>query len=178
MSDKVPDQARPERGPNGRFLPGNSGNPKGRPHGGANASALSRQLRRRVSAEVDGRTRRMNIVDALVRQLGDRALEGDLAAAREVIRLAREEAAAEAKAAASVPPEPEPEIRYEIVDTPEWKTALWRLDGLITGEDEQKWRLKRWVVEAAFARRPELRHQAQIYLDAIAEGSEPEPAPR
>ena len=88
-----------QRAPNGKFLKGNTGNRKGRPPGPQGQPGLTPPLRRRVVAEISGKKRRLNIVDAVMRQLGDRALEGDLAAAREFLRIAQAEKAAAARAA-------------------------------------------------------------------------------
>jgi hypothetical protein len=57
---------------------GQSGNPKGRPPGHRNlAAALTAILHERVSLPVEGAERKMTKLEAVTRQLVDRALGGD-----------------------------------------------------------------------------------------------------
>jgi len=148
----------PKRAPDGKFLKGNSGNPKGRTPGPQGVPGLSPQLRRRVSTEVGGQKRRLNIVDAVMRQLGDRALEGDLAAAREILRIAQAEKAAGAKAAAGeaermargAPLKKHNTYGFPYFGPEKLEKALLDLDILV--ENEGRLFLRRWALNAAEAR--------------------------
>ena len=64
-----------------RWKPGQSGNPKGRPQGARNVSAvLSDVLRQRVAVTENGKTRRMPVLEAMMRRLANDALRGNPAA--------------------------------------------------------------------------------------------------
>jgi len=61
-----------------RWPKGQSGNPKGRPRGHRNlAAALTAVLRESVSRHVDGKVYEITKLEAVTRELVDRALEGD-----------------------------------------------------------------------------------------------------
>ena len=165
MSDSDSSEPAPARGPDGKFLPGNSGNPCGRPPGPQRSVEPARQLRRRVTAEVGGRARRMNIVDAVMRQLGDRALGGDVAAAREILRLAQAEKdkadkAAQAEAerlAKGAPLKKHNTYGFPYFGPEELEKALLDLDILV--ENEGRLFLRMWAKEAAFDRMdPDIRY--------------------
>jgi hypothetical protein len=67
-----------ERDEHGRFLPGTSGNPGGRPKGSVSlATALQRELLRRQESGQAG-------IEAVAARLVDLALAGDLRAVREI----------------------------------------------------------------------------------------------
>lgn len=170
-----PEDAAPERAADGKFLKGASGNRKGRAPGPQGCPGLTPPLRRRVSTDVSGKKRRLNIVDAVVRQLGDRALEGDLAAAREFLRIAQAEKAAAARAAqaaaeagANQPPGPLTIVWGGGPSTTEM--ALRALGAATEGEPSVGYDgesrpgdtiLDRWVVDAALDRDPTLRERLQ-----------------
>jgi hypothetical protein len=61
-----------------RWKPGQSGNPKGRPKGARNVSAvLSDVLRQSVAVTENGKTRRMPVIEAMIRRLVNDALRGN-----------------------------------------------------------------------------------------------------
>ncbi len=61
-----------------RFRPGQSGNPRGRPKGARGIPGLvARALGERVEAKENGRLRRMTKLEAVVKQLVNRAANGD-----------------------------------------------------------------------------------------------------
>jgi len=69
-----------------RFKPGNSGNPKGRPAKPRGvAEAVARHLDKPMKVLVGGRARRISKREVLVHQLFERAMEGDLPAAKLVL---------------------------------------------------------------------------------------------
>jgi hypothetical protein len=66
-----------------RFVKGQSGNPKGRPKGSQNlATILTKVGRERVKATENGRTRHITKFEAAMLQLMNKAVSGDLNAAR------------------------------------------------------------------------------------------------
>jgi hypothetical protein len=72
-----------------QFKKGVSGNPKGRPKGSRNLTAvLAKTLRERVVVNENGRRRTMTKLDAAVAQLVNKSASGDLAAMRQLIILA------------------------------------------------------------------------------------------
>lgn len=168
-----PDAA-PQRAADGRFLKGSTGNRKGRAPGPQGQPGLTPPLRRRVSTEVGGKKRRLNIVDAVMRQLGDRALAGDLAASREFLRLAQAEKAAAARAAREEAEAraweeenaPLPKLRFNGGRNPSpLERVLFTLGAATEGETETMGNgdpythlptLAQWVVDAAHARDPGL----------------------
>jgi len=159
---------------NGRFLSGNTGNRSARKKGsGGPLTRLTPPLRRRVSVDVSGKKRRLNIVIAALRKLGDRAANGDPAAVRELLRIARERKAA-ALAEAHIEEVTEaPQVVYR--NAPHFY-APWRL-GVLTGTNKgwENAKVRRWVGDAAFARWPELSKQESAMLacvDAALEGEE------
>ena len=85
-----------------RWKKGQSGNPKGRPPGHRNlASALTAVLHETVAAEAEGETREMTKLEAVTRQLVDRALGGDPRLMRELFaEIHKNEAKAERDASA------------------------------------------------------------------------------
>jgi hypothetical protein len=67
---------RPPR--NTQFQPGCSGNPKGRPKGSRSALAIFQDIiRQKITVTENGRTRRIPVVEAMLRRLLNDALRGD-----------------------------------------------------------------------------------------------------
>jgi hypothetical protein len=77
-----------------RFRKGQSGNPSGRRKGSGIRSALEKVLDRKVTATVDGERRKVPLTEALVLQLAQKALAGDVRSIREVLKIADQVAAA------------------------------------------------------------------------------------
>jgi Family of unknown function (DUF5681) len=72
----------------GRFRPGQSGNPRGRPRNARGVGALvQRALNERVEAKENGRRRRITLLEAVVKQLVNRAANGDQRATQFVFSL-------------------------------------------------------------------------------------------
>lgn len=148
----------PEDGPVGyrnpprqtRFRKGQSGNPRGRRKGSGVRSAAEKVLDRKVTATVDGQRRKVPITEALVLQLAQRALAGDLRATRDFLKIADQMAA--------VTPDPGRRgplvITQKIIDPKDCNPALDALGVIIpVGE---RYKIAPWVVDAAMARSPRL----------------------
>lgn len=73
-----------------QFTKGLSGNPKGRPKGSKNMMTMFNQIARElIDVKSNGRAKTMTHIEAILRQLMNRALSGDPRAAREVLQLSR-----------------------------------------------------------------------------------------
>jgi hypothetical protein len=99
-----------------QFKKGQSGNPKGRPRGARNASTLlDEALKERVIISENGQRRTVTKLEAIMKQLVNRAAGGDhratqLLLAHQIPRIEEHEAARTARAERSpLPPPPSPE---------------------------------------------------------------------
>ena len=71
-----------------RFRPGQSGNPRGRPKGARNLSAvIAAALSERVAVNENGRRRRITKLEAAVKQLVNRAASGEARATQLLLAL-------------------------------------------------------------------------------------------
>jgi hypothetical protein len=71
-----------------RFTKGQSGNPKGRPKGAKNlATLLVKVGRERVRVTINGRTRTITKLEAILLQLANKAISGEDRAAKEILHL-------------------------------------------------------------------------------------------
>jgi hypothetical protein len=71
-----------------RFKPGQSGNPRGRPKGSKGlASVLSRALAEKVTVTENGRRRKITKLEAMTKQLVNKAAGADLAAMKLLVAL-------------------------------------------------------------------------------------------
>lgn len=69
-----------------QFRKGVSGNPKGRPKGSKNISSILAQMgRKQVKVTINGKVRHISLLEAVIRQLGNQAANGDLKAIRELL---------------------------------------------------------------------------------------------
>jgi hypothetical protein len=77
------------RHPTGRFRPGQTGNPKGRPkkHNGVDA-AVTRALQEKVTVTEQGRRKRKSKLEVTAAQIANKSAGGDLSAARMAFALA------------------------------------------------------------------------------------------
>lgn len=93
---------------------GECGNPKGRPPGHRNlASALTAVLHESVSVPVDGEEREMTKLEAVTRQLVDKALDGDPRLLHELLaEIHKKETQAELDTAG----QPLPEVDREVLE--------------------------------------------------------------
>lgn len=141
-----------------RFRKGQSGNPRGRRKGSGKLSAAERVLERKVTATVDGQRQKVAITEALVLQLTQRALAGDVRATREVLKIADQLAAATPDPARKGPGI----ITMRFVDPMDCNPALEALGVIVPVGDRYK--ISPWAVEAAMARRPDLDSSDQILV--------------
>jgi hypothetical protein len=135
-----------------RFTKGRSGNPKGRPKGARGVSAVANLINQLVTVTVDGTRRQVPMGEALTLSLFQRALTGSVPAAREVMKII-EKVAAEQKAIEEVPRSTY-EITTVIVDPKACNISLRDLG--VVEKVGDCWRIRTWVVEAAFARNNQL----------------------
>jgi len=71
-----------------RFLPGQSGNPKGRPKGSLNlAAALNRALKEKITVVENGRRKSLTKLDVAIKGLVNRAVTGDAKAMQQMLAL-------------------------------------------------------------------------------------------
>lgn len=93
---------------------GECGNPKGRPRGHRNlAAALTTVLHENISRPVDGEEREMTKLEAVTRQLVDKAMDGDPRLLRELLgEIHKKEAQAELDASR----EPLAEVDREVLE--------------------------------------------------------------
>lgn len=104
-----------ERGPRGRFAPGQSGNTKGRPKGAKTVSAaIVSAMNKTVTANEQGRKRKVRKLDATATQIANKGASGDLRAGKMLLDMA---AKAEERQASQAVPEVLKRSDQEILDT-------------------------------------------------------------
>jgi uncharacterized protein DUF5681 len=82
-----------------RFRKGQSGNPRGRPKGSQNAARLARRiLNEKIVIRENGRTVAITRREAMLKQLANKGILGDLRSIREVLNLDAAGAGAERRA--------------------------------------------------------------------------------
>lgn len=78
-----------ERGPRGRFPPGTSGNTKGRPKAAKTVSAaIVSAMNKTVTANDNGRKRKVRKLDATATQIANKGASGDLRAGKMLLEMA------------------------------------------------------------------------------------------
>lgn len=141
-----------------RFRKGQSGNPSGRRKGSGIRSALEKVLDRKVTATVDGERRKVPLTEALVLQLAQKALAGDVRSIREVLKIADQ-----VEAAAPARPEGKRQvIALRFIDPKDCNPAL-DLLGIIIPVGET-YKVAPWAVEAAMARKPRLKDSDRVLI--------------
>jgi hypothetical protein len=72
----------------GQFAKGQSGNPKGRPKGSPNVASMFLKIaRERIRINMNGRTKTITKLEAVMLQLMNKAVSGDQRAAKDVLNL-------------------------------------------------------------------------------------------
>ena len=113
-----------------RFAPGKSGNPKGRPKGSKNlATVVLRESRQRVRVNGPQGSRTVTKLEAAVMQIGNKAAQGELRAARELFNLVQR-SEVELGAASSGP-------SFQEADERVLQSLRRRFEGLSTSEISQ-----------------------------------------
>jgi Family of unknown function (DUF5681) len=131
-----------------RFEKGKSGNPKGRPKGRRTGTTLASLINQTVTVTIDGESRKVPLAEAITLSLFQRGVGGNVAAAREVIKIMEKVEAQQKSIEETLPSN----VIFRLV-SPELKdcnTALQKL-GVIE-QYTDSWRICTWVVEAALAR--------------------------
>jgi len=71
-----------------RFVPGKSGNPKGRPKGARSVGAILQDVvRQKITVTEGGKTRRVPAIEGMLRRLANDALRGDAGAVKLLLSL-------------------------------------------------------------------------------------------
>ena len=103
-----------ERGPRGRFAPGQSGNTKGRPKAAKTVSAaIVSAMNKTVTANENGRKRKVRKLDATATQIANKGASGDLRAGKMLLEMA---AKAEERHGSQAVPEALTRSDQEILD--------------------------------------------------------------
>jgi Family of unknown function (DUF5681) len=143
-----------------QFRKGQSGNPKGRPRGSRNASTLLDELlKERVVVSENGRRREMTKLEAILKQLVNRAAQGDhratqLLLAHQIPRIEQHEASRSAMAERSpLPPPPSAEeTRQRHLEIAK---ILHAAGAISTGSDEASDYTPEWQAELKKPQKPE-----------------------
>ena len=73
---------------NGRFKPGVSGNPSGRPKGSRNLRTdLTQMMEKKIAVRENGKARSISRQEAMLLRLYEKALQGDVRAATSIINM-------------------------------------------------------------------------------------------
>ena len=90
----------------GRFKPGKSGNPKGRPKGSRNfLTLLEQKLNKTISVTENGRKRKLTRLQAIVKRMVNHALNGDQKALLTLLEIMRRTGRFDAPSAEALLPE-------------------------------------------------------------------------
>jgi hypothetical protein len=128
-----------------RFHKGQSGNPKGR-RKHKPSSAIARIAERKITATGNGRTRYVTVEDAVVQSLVQKALKGDVAAAKAFLQLCEQ---SKRDRAAQRDEEPEtPPVNFVIEHALSDALDALQILGATVGEERHELKLRPWLVEA------------------------------
>jgi hypothetical protein len=98
-----------------RFAKGKSGNPNGRPKGSKNLSTVVlRESRQRVRINGPSGARTLSKLEAAVRQVSNKAAQGDLRASRDLFSLVQH---SEAESSSGISPEAMHEIDQRVLES-------------------------------------------------------------
>ena len=90
----------------GRFRPGTSGNPRGRPKGSRNfLTLLEQELNKTISVTENGRKRKLTRLQAIVKRMVNSALNGDQRALLNLLEIMRRTGRFDAPAAEALLPD-------------------------------------------------------------------------
>ena len=90
----------------GRFRPGTSGNPRGRPKGSRNfITLLEQELNKTISVTENGRKRKLTRLQAIVKRMVNSALNGDQRALLNLLEIMRRTGRFDAPAAEALLPD-------------------------------------------------------------------------
>lgn len=133
-----------------RFPRGLSGNPSGRPRRTKTQSAIEKALTQTVMLTIDGKRRRVTLSEAVVLQVAQRALAGNIPATREFLRMNEQLAKARTEAGGA---EPQQQVALFINGIERGVLSALEILGIVTSVSNVQQRLAIWAVKAAMARR-------------------------
>lgn len=146
-----------------QFTKGQSGNPKGRPKGSGMRSVAEKVLGRTVPVTVDGVRRKVPITEALMMQLVQKALAGDGAARRDLLKIANQVSDAQAKAE----DQGMEIIIRDVLDTYGCGDTLVALGVIAKDKQAFQYGIEPWVIEAALARGAILTDKQRAEMEAF-----------
>jgi hypothetical protein len=119
----------------GRFRPGKSGNPKGRPKGSRNfLTLLEQELNKPISVTENGRKRKLTRLQAIVKRVVNSALAGDQRALLNLLEIMRRTGRFDAPAAETLLPDNYEELLEAFVQQRQRRPAP--SDSPASGEEE------------------------------------------
>lgn len=118
----------------GRFKPGRSGNPKGRPKGSRNFLAvLEQELNKTISVTENGKKHKLTRLQAIVKRMVNAALNGDQRALLNLLEIMRRTGRFDAPAAEALLPENYEELLEAFIQQRQQRPA--RAESPERGED-------------------------------------------
>jgi len=118
----------------GRFRPGTSGNPRGRPKGSRNfITLLEQELNKTISVTENGRKRKLTRLQAIVKRMVSSALNGDQRALLNLLEIMRRTGRFDAPAAEALLPDNYEQLLEAFIEQRRQRPA--RSDSPAPGED-------------------------------------------
>ena len=118
----------------GRFRPGTSGNPKGRPKGSRNfLTLLEQELNKTISVTENGRKRKLTRLQAIVKRMVSSALAGDQRALLNLLEIMKRTGRFDAPAAEALLPDNYEQLLEAFIEQRRQRPA--RSDSPAPGED-------------------------------------------